>query len=117
MIDAWLSSSLRIVTPGPPTTDSTPRLAANPVENRRAAPSAAAHSVQLTDGLGQDVDDAVDLVGGDRQRRHEHDDVAQRTQQDTAGHRRRARPPAPPQPLARRVELDAAHQALEADIA
>ena len=36
MIEAWFSSSESTVTPGPPTTDSTPRLAAKPVANSAA---------------------------------------------------------------------------------
>jgi len=37
MIEAWLSSSDTMRTPGPPRTVRTPRLAANPVGNTRAA--------------------------------------------------------------------------------
>ncbi len=33
MIEAWFSSSLKMVTPGPATVPSTPRLAAKPEEN------------------------------------------------------------------------------------
>ena len=58
-------------------------------------------SVDLVDRLGEGVHDPVDLLGRDGERRHEHDDVAERAEQHAALDRGRARPAGPS--AARRV--------------
>ena len=54
----------------------------------------------------QGIDDPHDLLLRDRQRRHQHHDVAQRTQQHAPGHGTRAHPATPAQPRLGRGQLD-----------
>ena len=85
----------------------------------RRRPSRAGHAsrrVTSAIGLGEDVDDALDLVRGDRERAAS---ARPRRPAGAAARRarpRRAHPPAPPQPVGRRRQLDAAHQAALADV-
>src|SRR5438094_906942 len=95
MIDAWLSSSLTTVTSAPPNALSTPMLAANPVGNSTA-------------------DGVLERLGGGREHRHEHDDVAEGAQQHAPAHGSRAHPPSPPQVRCRRLQRDATHEAADA---
>ena len=78
--------------------------------SRRSAHSGPAHGRSvaspslevgdLVDRLGERVHDAVDLLGGDGERRHEDHDVAERAEQHAALDRGRAHPAAPAQPVA-----------------
>ena len=91
----------------------------------RAGPARRPSSPQRHGSLGRprrsprssDVHDPVDLRRRDRERRHEHDDVAERAEEHAALDRGRADPPAPAQAVGRRRELDAAHEPPQPDLA
>ena len=81
---------------------------------RRSRHGAVAGGVRrgdVVEGRLDDVDDAVDLAGGDRQRRHEHNDVAERPQEHAAGDRGGRDAAAPAEAAGRRRQLDADHEA------
>ena len=73
--------------------------------------------VQVVESPIEGVDDPHDLLRRDRQRRHQHHDVAQRAQQHAPGHGAGAHPSAPTQPRRRRRQLDADHEPALTDFA
>src|SRR5207248_2021155 len=126
MIDAWFSSSESTSVPGPAKVVRTPRLVAKPVGNRTAASvpfqSAITRSSSVCPGRdptmsrAEHVDDPVDLLRSRREHRHHHDDVTERAQQHASPGGGGAHPATPPQVVTGRVELDPAHEALEAEL-
>ncbi len=74
------------------------------------------HVVDLVEGAGQRVHGAVQLLRRDRERRHQHDDVAERSQQHAAVDRGGAHAPPPAQAVGRGCELHATHQAAQSHL-
>ena len=65
----------------------------------------------------ESLHDPHDLLRRRRERRHEHDDVTEGTQQHAPGDGPRTHAPTPAQPRRRRIQLDADHEAALTDFA